>query len=490
MRNSVSNRKRAHEVDAHDVGPPDKERVRRRRVGEAECAVAPRLYAVDAAETQPEGWLMSLPAELLDRIAALLSEEHLSCLLRASQPLYQAVQRSLQAVPASYVQGCLYRQAKWQRAETAVNLRSRQLLDARNGACRLATMHPAQRPGSLADYARGFGKRYPHVSALVDGPAARDIAIGLGSSAGWRHLELIAAAPRAGELPPFLDVLAAGLRAAAPAPRRELSLMLGGANSLADLAALASFLEPMTAQDALLKVSGMHLSAHMIAPLAAFFHANAGLQRLVLDLGDGRQTACALALLEHGNVQPAALVLRNVPSAMDYPRLSAALRARPALGCLCVHGKPTHARAVGLILADLLSGQGLRKLGLYRLRLDAANLAGLEQALAGATGLHTLKFVDCLFPDGLGPLIKGLAANRGIVRLALNDCLTGDANDGKAQIDVLAALHDNPALRQLRIDRYRSQAFWHAVAGLRQRRPELQYIFYDPDRFSAEPALE
>lgn len=490
----ITGRKRALDAGRDDnAASPHNERAQRRRTGEAGQDILPRLSSGADGPAAPASLLMALPAELLDRIIDLLAEEHLSCLLRASQPLYRAVQRVQQAVPASYIGGCLYVQAKEQRAQTAVNLRLRQLLDARVGVDRpgdALSAVPGRQPGSLSDYAHGLGQRYRHMAVFVDGPGLQHIAAGLNSSTGWGHLELISTAPGPGELAPFLELLKVGLRNAAPAQQRELSLFLGGTTSLPALNALASSLEPLLAQDAALKVTGMHLSSDMIEPLAAFLQANVDLQRLTLDLKDGRQSARGLALLENCSVQPASLTLRNLPSGMDYPRLSAILRAKLEIRTLCLHGKPLCSPAKGLVLAGQLSNPALRKLGLYRLRLDAANLAGLDTALAGQTGLHTLKFIDCAFPDGVAPLIAGLAANRGIVRLALTDCTIGEANDGKAQVAVLQALRHNPAIRQVKIDRLHSQAFWHAVAELRQHCPGMQFIPFDPERCGGRPAQQ
>lgn len=490
----ITGRKRALDAGSDDnAASPHNERARRRRTGEAGQDIPPRLFSDADEPAAPASLLMELPAELLDRIIDLLAEEHLSCLLRASQPLYRAVQRVQQAVPASYIGGCLYVQAKEQRAQTAVNLRLRQLLEARVGvetAGEALSGVPCQRPGSLSEYAHGLGQRYRHIAVFMDGPGLQYIAAGLNSSTGWGHLELISTAPGASELVPFLDLLRVGLRNAAPAQQRELSLFLGGGTALAVLVALASSLQPLLAQDAALKVTGMHLSSDMILPLAAFLQSNANLQRLTLDMKDGRQSARCLALLENCGIQPASLILRNIPPDMDYPRLGAALRAKPAIRMLCLHGAPVCSPAKGLALASHLADPALRKLGLYRLRLDAASLAGLDTALAGQTGLHTLKFVDCAFPDGVAPLVAGLAANRGIVRLALTDCTVADANDGKAQVAVLQALRHNPAIRQVKIDRLHSQAFWHAVAELRKHCPDMQFIFFDPERCGGRPAQQ
>jgi hypothetical protein len=168
---------------------------------------------------------------------------------------------------------------------------------------------------------------------------------------------------------------------------------------------------------------------------------------------------------------------------MDYSRLAALLLARPSIKSLALAGKIPEETPGYPVLASLLKSGSLAKLGLSQLTLQAGHLAGLAPVLAAQTGLHTLKFRCCAFPDGIEPLIQGLAVNRSIVRMELVDCtIAGNAGNSTVQREVLRALRHNAVIRQLKIGYRDLQSFQIEMAELRRHSPQLKVIRYAPFR--------
>jgi hypothetical protein len=470
----ASAHKRAYAActEANDALPEQDPAKRRRTAGEGGAAL-------------PEGPIMSVPADVLDQIIGWLDERHLSCLLRASRPLYSAARRVLLAVPASYFEGRLLRPAKIQRVRTGVALLERQMLDwkdcleIRRGVYR----KPPESRGLICDYARGLGERYRHVCVYLDQPGLCDIAVGLAGSTGWRHLEVRACGSASRHLAVFINVLVTGLQGLASPERREITLHMSAELAPTLLDAIAASMLGLVAEDARCVVSGVRINAAMMEALALPIQSNPHLRHLAVDFQGGLQTGEGLDMLERCNVGLAGLSMQNLPAAMDYQRLAVVLNARPAIRSLSLYGRPVCMGASALELASCLGPGSLAKLGLYQLRLGAANLAGLGPALAAQAGLHTLKFQGCPFPDGIGPLVQGLAGNRSIVRMELTDCdIGGDPKDGSLQNAVLQALRHSPAIREIKIDGPDLPAFRQQVAELGRHCPGLRVIRHDAGR--------
>ncbi|WP_194714639.1 leucine-rich repeat domain-containing protein [Noviherbaspirillum soli] len=484
--------KRTHEVNADDVGvneaSPKVGQVKRRRTDEAGQARLPVLTSLHPDGADAPGPLMAVPMELLGEIVGWLTEEHLSCLVRTSRPIYSAVQRLQLALPASYREGGLPLQAKQQRVMTSVNLQERQALDWRDCLERLRGEYvaPAQSRGLISDYARGLGERYRHVSVLLDEPGLSQIAAGLLASNGWRHLEMVACTSASAQIACFLHLIVAGLKSQQPAERRQLSLHIGAALEPVVVEKLTATLSTLLASDTPMDVTGLQIKALMVQPLAQFLRANPCLQRLSLDLRDDTTGDCAsrvLSLLEGCAAQPGGLILQGLGAGMDYARLAALLLARPSIKSLSLAGKIPEETPGCPLLASLLHPGSLAKLGLSQLTLRAEHLASLAPVLAAQAGLHTLKFRCCAFPDGIDPLTRGLAANRSIVRMELVDCtIAGNAGNSTVQGEVLKAFRHNAVIRQLKIGYRDLQSFQAEMAELRRDSPQLKVIRYSPFR--------
>ncbi|HEX8883831.1 MAG TPA: hypothetical protein VF797_05035 [Noviherbaspirillum sp.] len=492
MDSSSIARKRTNAINADGMdvneASPKIGQAKRRRIDEAGQASPPVLTSLHPGGTDASGPLMALPLESLGEIIGWLDEEHLSSLVRTSKPTYNAVQRLQLALPASYQEGCLPLQAKQQRVMTSVNLLERQALDWRD---RLETMRgvyvaPAQARGLISDYARGLGERYRHVSVFLDEPGLSQIAAGLVASSGWRHLEMVACTSASAQIACFLDLIVTGLKSQQPAERRQLSLQISAALEPSVVEKLTAALSTLLASDTPMDVTGMQIKAPMVQPLAQFLRANPCLQRLSLDLRDdttGDCTSQVLWLLETCAAQPGGLILQGLGADMDYSRLAALLLARPSIRSLSLAGKIPEETPGYPVLASLLHPGSLTKLGLSQLTLQAEHLAGLAPVLAAQTGLHTLKFRCCAFPDGIAPLIQGLAANRSIVRMELVDCtIAGNAGNSSAQREVMKALRHNAVIRQLKIGYRDPQSFESEMAELRRHSPQLKVIRYAPFR--------
>lgn len=485
-------RKRTHDGQAGGMAageaPPAVGQAKRRRIDEAGQTGLPVLTSPGPGDAGGQGPLMALPPDLLGEIAGWMDEEHLSCLVRTSRPMYKAVQHMQLAVPASYRDGGLPLQAKQQRVMTAVNLLERQTLEWRDYLETRQGVYvaPAQPRGLISDYARGLGERYRHVSVLLDEPGLGAIAAGLVASTGWQHLEVMACTSASAQVAYFLRMIVAGLKSQQLSERRQLSLQIGSALEPAIVEKLKDTLSTLLAGDTPMDVTGMQIKAPMVQPLASFLRANPFLQRLSLDLRDDAAGDCAnqvLGLLEDGAARPGGLILQGLGANMDYARLAALLAARPSLRSLALAGKIPETMPGYPVLASLLHPGSLAKLGLSKLTLQAGQLAGLAPALAAQTGLHTLKFRCCAFPDGMEPLIRGLAGNRSIIRMELVDCtIAGNAGNGSAQKEVFKALRHNPVIRQLKIGCHDAQSFQAETAELRQTNPQLKVIRYAPFR--------
>ncbi|MFL6719557.1 MAG: hypothetical protein ACJ8G3_24685, partial [Burkholderiaceae bacterium] len=474
-------------IDVNEASPKAGQ-AKRRRVGDAGHAGPPVLTSLQPGSADAPGPLMALPLELLGEIVGWLGEEHLSCLVRASRPTYNAVQRVQLALPASYHEGSLPLQAKQQRVMTSVNLLERQALYWKDHLERRRGVYvaPAQARGLISEYARGLGERYRHVSVFLDEPGLSQIAAGLASSSGWRHLEIVACTPASAQIAQFLDLIAAGLHSIQPSERRQLSLHIGAALDPPTVEKLTATLSALLAQDTPMDVTGIRIKAALVQPLAGFLNANPCLQRLSFDLRDdttGDSAGRVLSLLENGVARPGGLILEGLGADMDYSRLAALLVARPSIRALSLAGKIPEETPRYPVLASLLLPGSLAKLGLSQLTLQAEHLAGLAQALAAQTGLHTLKFRCCAFPDGITPLIEGLSANRSIVRMELVDCtIAGNAGNSMVQREVLKALRHNAVVRQLKIGYRDLQSFQEETAELRRHSPQLRVIRYAPFR--------
>jgi hypothetical protein len=485
-------RKCTHDVDAADIevneASPKAEQAKRRRLDESGQARPPVLTSLHPGGTDAPAPLMALPVELLGQIIGWLDEEHLSCLVRTSRPVYQAVQRLQLAVPACYREGCLPIEAKQQRVMTSVNLLERQALywkdhlESRRGVY----IAPAQPRGLISEYARGLGERYRHVSVFLDEPGLSQIAAGLNASTGWRHLELVACTSASVRLPQFLDLIVAGLYRLHSAERRELSLNIGADLDPLTTEKLTSTLSTLLANGTPVNVTGIQIKSAMVQPLALFLAANPYWQRLSFDLRNETTGACAsqvVGLLENSISQPGGLTLQGLSSDMDYSRLAALLLARPSIKSLSLSGKIPEETPDFPVLANLLHPRSLTKLGLFQMTFQARHLAGLAQALAAQTGLHTLKFRECAFPDGIEPLIQGLSSNGSIVRMTLVDCtIPGNAGNSTAQREVMKALRHNAVIRQLKIGYRDLQSFQSEMAELRRHAPQLKVIRYAPYR--------
>jgi hypothetical protein len=485
-------RKRAHDTDADCLGvneaSPKVGQAKRRRIDEAGQAGQPVLTSLHPGGADAQGPLMSLHLDLLGEIVDWLSEEHLSRLVRTSKPMYSAVQRLQLALPASYREGGLPLQAKQQRIMTSVNLLERQALHWRD---RLETLRgvyvaPAQPRGLISDYARGLGERYRHVSVFLDEPGLSQIAAGLVASTGWRHLEMVACTSASNQIACFLDLIVTGLKSQQPAERRQLSLHISAALEPLVVEELTATLSTLLASDTPMDVTGIQIKAPMVQPLAQFLRANPCLQRLSFNLRDDATGDCArqvLSLLGECAAQPGGLILQGLGAGMDYARLAALVLARPSIKSLCLTGKIPEEMASYPVLASLLHPGSLTKLGLSQLTLQAEHLVGLAPVLAAQTGLHTLKFRCCAFPDGIEPLIRGLAANRSIVRMELVDCtIAGNAGNSTVQKEVLRALRHNAVIRQLKIGYRDLQSFQAEMVELRRDTPQLKVIRYAPFR--------
>jgi hypothetical protein len=485
-------RKRTHDVDAADIevneASPKAEQAKRRRLDESGQARPPVLTSLHTGGTDAPAPLIALPVELLDQIIGWLDEEHLSCLVRTSRPVYQAVQRLQLAVPACYREGCLPIEAKQQRVMTSVNLLERQALywkdhlESRRGVY----IAPPQPRGLISEYARGLGERYRHVSVFLDEPGLSQIAAGLVASTGWRHLEMVACTSASAQVAQFLDLIVTGLHGLEPAERRELSLQISAALDPLTVEKLTATLSALVADDTPMDVTGIQIKAALLQPLAGFISANPCLQRLWFDLRDDTTGDCAgqvLGLLENGLARPGGLILQGLGANMDYSRLAALLLARPSIKSLSLSGKIPEEMPSYPVLANLLRPGSLAKLGLSQLTFQAGHLAGLAQTLAAQTGLHTLKFRDCAFPDGIAPLIQGLSANRSIIRMELVDCnIAGNPGNSTAQREVMKALRHNAVIRQLKIGYRDLQSFQSEMAELRRHAPQLKVIRYAPYR--------
>ena len=485
-------RKRTHDMsaDGRDVKEawPEVGQAKRRRIDEPGQAGPPLLTSLHPNGAEALGPLTALPMEALGEIVRWLSEEHLSCLVRTSKPMYSAVQRLQLALPASYREGGLPLQAKQQRVMTSVNLQQRQTLEWLDTLARLHGVYvaPAQPRGLISDYARGLGERYRHVSVVLDEPGLSQIAAGLVASNGWRHLEVLEYNAASARLACFLNLIIAGLQGQQPAERRQLSLHIGTALEPLVVEELTATLSTLLAGDTPLDVTGIHVKAPMVQPLAPFLRANPGLQRLSVDLRDDATGGCAsqvLSLLDAGAARPGGLILQGLGACMDYARLAALVVARPSIKSLCLTGRIPEEMPGYPVLASLLQPGSLTKLGLSGLTLRAEHLFGLAPALAAQTGLHTLKFRCCAFPDGIAPLIQGLAANRSIVRMELVDCtIASNAGHSTAQREVLRALRHNAVIRQLKIGYRDLQGFQAEMVELRRDSPQLEVIRYSPFR--------
>lgn len=492
MDSSSIARKRTHDGNADGIAvneaSPKAGQAKRRRVDETGQTSLPEVTTRHPDSTDTPGPLMALPLELLGEIIAWLDEEHLSSLVRTSRPTYNAVRRLQLALPASYHEGGLPLQAKQQRVMTSVNLLERQALDWRD---RLETLRgvyvaPARPRGLISDYARGLGERYRHVSVFLDEPGLSQIAAGLVASTGWRHLEMVACTSASAQIAYFLHLIVAGLKSQQPSERRQLSLQISAALAPLVVEELTATLATLLASDTPMDVTGMQIKASMVQPLAQFLRANPCLQRLSLDLRDDTTGHCAgqvLSLLEGCAAQPGGLILQGLGADMDYSRLAALLLARPSIKSLALAGKIPEETPGYPVLASLLKPGSLAKLGLSQLTLQAGHLAGLAPVLAAQTGLHTLKFRCCAFPDGIEPLIQGLAVNRSIVRMELVDCtIAGNAGNSTVQREVLRALRHNAVIRQLKIGYRDLQSFQIEMAELRRHSPQLKVIRYAPFR--------
>ena len=484
--------KRAHDVNADGMdvneASPKVGQAKRRRIDEPGQAGPPVLTSLHPDGAEAPGPLMALPMELLGEIVDWLSEEHLSCLVRTSRPMYSAVQCLQLALPACYREGRLPLQARQQRVMTSVNLLERQALEWKD---RLESMRgvfvaPSQPRGLIRDYARGLGERYRHVSVFLDEPGLSQIAAGLIASNGWRHLEMVACTSASGQIACFLHLIVAGLKSQPPAERRQLSLQINAALEPLVIEKLTATLSTLLESDTPMDVTGIQIKASMVSPLAQFLRANPCLQRLSLDLRDDTTGDCAsqvLGLLEECAAQPGGLILQGLSAGMDYARLAALIRARPSIKSLCLAGKIPEETPGYPLLASLLHPGSLTKLGLSQLTLQAEHLAGLAQTLAAQTGLHTLKFRCCAFPDGIEPLIQGLAANRSIVRMELVDCtIAGNAGSSRVQKEVLRALRHNAVIQQLKIGYRDLQSFQAEMVELQRDSPQLKVIRYAPFR--------
>lgn len=499
MDSSSIARKRTHDVNADGIdgneASPKVGQAKRRRVDEAEQTSAPELTSRHPDSTDAPGPMMALPLELLGEIIGWLDEEHLSSLVRTSRPTYHAVQRLQLALPASYYEGGLRLQAKQQRVMTSVNLLERQALDWRD---RLEIMRgtyvaPVQPRGLISDYARGLGERYRHVSVFLDEPGLSQIAAGLIASTGWRHLEMVACTSASAQIACFLHLIVTGLKSQQSSERRQLSLQISAALEPSVVEKLTATLSTLLENDTPMDVTGLQIKASMVQPLAQFLHANPCMQRLSLDLRDdttGHGASQVLSLLEGCAAQPGGLILQGLGADMDYSRLAALLLARPSIKSLALAGKIPEETPGYPVLASLLHPGSLTKLGLSQLTLSVENLAGLAPVLAAQTGLHTLKFRCCAFPDGIEPLIQGLAANRSIVRMELVDCtIAGNAGNSTVQREVLKALRHNAVIRQLKIGYRDLHSFQAEMVELRRDSPQLKVIRYAPFRagISATP---
>lgn len=485
-------RKRTHDVNADGMdvneASPKVGQAKRRRIDDAGQTGLPLLTSLHLGDIDAPGPLTTLPLELLGEVVGWLSEEHLSCLVRTSRPMYSAVQRLQLALPASYREGGLPPQAKQQRVMTLVNLQQRQALCWRN---RLESMRgvfvaPARPRGLISDYARGLGERYRHVSVFLDEPGLSQIAAGLVASAGWRHLGVEARTSASAQIAYFLHLIAAGLKSQQPVERRQLSLLISAALEPLVVEKLTATLLTLLESDTPMDVTGMQIKAPMVPPLAQFLRANPCLQRLSIDLRDDTTGDCAsqvLSLLEGCAAQPGGLILQGLGAGMDYARLAALVRARPSIKSLCLAGKIPEETPGYPLLASLLDPGSLSKLGLSQLTLQAEHLVGLAPVLAAQTGLHTLKFRCCAFPDGIEPVIRGLAANRSIVRMELVDCtIAGSAGNSTVQNEVLRALRHNAVIRQVKIGYRDLQSFQAEMVELRRHNPQLKVIRYAPFR--------
>jgi hypothetical protein len=492
-------RKRTHDVNADGIdvneASPRVGQAKRRRIDEAGQTGLPVLASLHLGDTDAAGPLMGLPLELLGEIVGWLDEEHLSSLVRASRPTYHAVQRLQLALPACYLGGCLPLQAKQQRIMTSVNLQERQTLEWRDRleSIRGVYVAPAQARGLISDYARGLGERYRHISVFLDEPGLSQIAAGLIASTGWRHLEMVASTSASAQIGYFLYLIVAGLKNQQPSERRQLSLQISAVLEPLVVKKLTATLATLLASDTPMDVTGMQIKAAMVQPLAQFLLANPCLQRLSLDLRDDTTGHCAsqvLSLLESCAAQPGGLILQGLGADMDYSRLAALLLARPSIKSLSLAGKIPEETPGYPVLASLLQPGSLSKLGLSQLTLQAEQMAGLAPVLAAQTGLHTLKFRCCAFPDGIEPLIHGLAANRSIVRMELVDCtIAGNAGNIAVQREVMKALRHNTVIRQLKIGYRDLNSFESEMAELRRHSPQLKVIRYAPFRagLSAAP---
>ena len=498
MDSSSIARKRTHDLDAAGIdvneASPKAEQAKRRRTDEPGQSPPLLLAAPQHGGTDAQGPLMALPAELLGEIIGRLGEEHLSCLVRTSRPVYRAVQRLQLAIPSAYREGCLPVEAKQQRVMTSVNLLERQALCWRDHLERLRGTYiaPSEARGLISDYARGLGERYRHVSVFLDEPGLSQVAAGLNASTGWRHLELVACTSASVQLAQFLDLIAAGACPLQPSERRELSLNIGADLGPLTVEKLTATLSALLSKDSPIDVTGIQIKSAMVPPLAEFLRLNPCWQRLSFDLRNDTTGQCAsqvLSLLENCAANPGGLLLQGLCFDMDYARLAALLHARPSIRTLSLSGKIPEETPGYPLLAGLLHPRSLTKLGLSQLTLRSGHLAGLAQALAAQTGLHTLKFRCCAFPDGIEPLIEGLAANRSIVRMELVDStIAGDTGSSAAQGRVLKALRHNAVIRQLKIGYRDQKSFQAEMAELRKHSPQLTVIRYAPFRGGSSAA--
>lgn len=485
-------RKRTQDVNADGMdvneASPKANQAKRRRIDEAGQSSLPALTSRPSDDPDASGPLMALPLELLGQIIDWLDEAHLSSFVRTSRPTYHAVQHLQLALPASYHEGGLRLQAKQQRVMTSVNLLERQALDWRD---RLEIMRgtyvaPVQPRGLISDYARGLGERYRHVSVFLDEPGLSQIAAGLIASTGWRHLEMVACTSASAQIACFLHLIVTGLKSQQSSERRQLSLQISAALEPSVVEKLTATLSTLLENDTPMDVTGIQIKAPMVQPLAQFLRANPCLQRLSLDLREDMTGQCAslvLSLLEDCAAQPGGLILQGLGADMDYARLAALLLARPSIKSLSLAGKIPEETPGYPVLSSLLRPGSLAKLGLSQLTLQAEHLAGLAPVLAAQTGLHTLKFRCCAFPNGIEPLIQGLAANRSIVRMELVDCtIAGNAGNSTVQREVLKALRHNAVIRQLKIGYRDLQSFQAEMVELRRDSPQLKVIRYAPFR--------
>lgn len=157
------------------------------------------------------------------------------------------------------------------------------------------------------------------------------------------------------------------------------------------------------------------------------------------------------ALLASGT-RPGGLILQGLGADMDYARLAALLSSKLCIKSLSLAGKnPEEAPST--------------------------------PALAAQAGLHTLKFRCCGFPDGIEPLIQGLAANRSIVRMELVDCaIAGNAGNSEVQGELMKALRRNRVIRQFKTGCRDMARFQSEMAELRRQSPQLKVTRYAPFR--------